>query len=278
MAASDSSAKLLVDARWLGEHRDDASVVLIDTRPAKDFWAGHLRGARHFDPFPFHHTDTSERGLVEFGAQLEWIFSALGITGRETVIFYENESGMRAARGLWLLEYAGHLAVRMLDGGLKAASAEKLSVDAAAVTPSKFAFKARADAVASYGYVLERLGRPGVQIFDVRSDAEYFSEKVRAKHGGAIPLAIHQEWTSALTPAGVVKPAAELRAQFEALGLDAAAEIIPYCQGGYRSAHAYLALKVAGYQNVRNYYGSWAEWGNHDDLPIEHPRRKTGNS
>src|SRR5258708_40272557 len=98
----------IVDARWLREHRDDADLILIDTRPAKDFQGGHLRGARHFDPFPFHHTDTSERGVAEFGAQLQWIFSALGITGRETVVFYENESGMRAARGQWAIEYSRH--------------------------------------------------------------------------------------------------------------------------------------------------------------------------
>ena len=99
---------LIVDAKWLRAHRGDADLILVDTRPAKDFHAGHLGGARHFDPFPFHHTDTSERGIAEFGAQLEWIFSALGITGGETVVFYENESGMRAARGQWALEYAGH--------------------------------------------------------------------------------------------------------------------------------------------------------------------------
>ena len=118
---------MIVDARWLREHRDDASLILIDTRPVKDFHAGHLSGARHFDPFPFHHTDTSERGIAEFDAQLQWIFSALGITGRETVVFYENESGMRAARGQWALEYAGHPKARMLDGGLKAAAGETLT-------------------------------------------------------------------------------------------------------------------------------------------------------
>ena len=76
------------------------------------------------------------------------------------------------------------------------------------------------------------------------------------------------------TAAALRKSSAELRKQFEALGLDPANEIIPYCQGGYRAAHAYLALKIAGYPRVRNYLGSWAEWGNRDDLPREHPRRK----
>src|SRR5271163_5140484 len=130
--------KLTVDAKWLREHRGDAGLILIDTRSANEFHAGHLQGARHFDPFPFHHTDTSDRGIAEFGAQLEWIFSALGITGRETVVFYENESGMRAARGQWALEYAGHPAARMLDGGLKAMAGEMLVTNVEKFAPSDF--------------------------------------------------------------------------------------------------------------------------------------------
>lgn len=271
---TEHRSKLVVDSQWLREHRRPTGLVLIDTRPAKDFWAGHLNGARHFDPFPFHHTDTSERGIAEFDAQLQWIFSALGITGRETVVFYENESGMRAARGAWALEYAGHPKAWMLDGGLKA-TGEKLAAKVDKFAPTDFKIKPRAENLASYTHVLERIGRHHVQIFDVRSDAEYYSERVRAKHGGAIPGAIHQDWSEAQAADGTVKSADELRAQYEAIGLDPAAEIVTYCQGGYRAAHAYIALKLAGYPNVRNYFGSWAEWGNRDDLPREHPRRKS---
>src|SRR5262249_52782253 len=274
MPSRAAPPKFLVDARWVRAHRNDANVVFIDTRPAEEYWAGHIRGARHFDPFPFHHSDTGERGQREFRAQLEWIFETLGIRGRETVVFYENDSGMRASRGVWLLEWMGHPRARMLDGGLKALAGEKLSTTAVAIKPAHFKAAPREEIGASWSRLVEKLGRPEVQIFDVRSDEEYFGERVRAKRGGSIPGAHHRDWTASNNAQGYLKPARELRAEFAALGLRPEAGIIPYCQGGYRAAHAYVALKQAGYPRVRNYWGSWAEWGNREDVPIEHPVRR----
>ncbi len=273
MRSKMTQPKFLVDAKWLSKHRRDKNLVLIDTRPASEYWAGHLRGARHFDPFPFHHSDTSERGVGEFRAQLEWLFSSLGITGRETVVCYENDSGMRAARAAWALEYMGHPRAHILDGGLKAAASEKLTNKPPTFAPTNFKGKPRDELLASYPFLVERIGRADVQIFDVRSDPEYYGERVRARRGGAIPGTYHQDWAKAVSPSGTFKPPSDLLERFRKLGLNPAAEVIPYCQGGYRSAHAYFALRLAGFPRVRNYLGSWAEWGNRDELPIEYPKR-----
>jgi thiosulfate/3-mercaptopyruvate sulfurtransferase len=121
--------------------------------------------------------------------------------------------------------------------------------------------------------VADRLDRPEVAIVDTRSDAEYFGEMVRAKRGGAIPGAVNIEWTRNLRPDGTFKSPEDLEAMYTEAGVVPDREVLTYCQGGYRAAHAYLALRILGFRNVRNYTGSWKEWGDREDLPIETPRR-----
>ena len=94
---------------------------------------------------------------------------------------------------------------------------------------------------------------------------------MRAARGGAIPGAVHLEWTHNLDQNGAFKPVSELREMYERAGVTPDKEVVTYCQGGYRAAHSYLALRLLGYPRVRNYIGSWKEWGDRVDLPIEHP-------
>jgi thiosulfate/3-mercaptopyruvate sulfurtransferase len=110
-------------------------------------------------------------------------------------------------------------------------------------------------------------------LLDTRSDGEYCGTTVRAARGGAIPGAVHIEWTRNLSPDGEFKPATELRKMYEQAGVTPDREVITYCQGGYRAAHSYLALRLLGYPKVRNYIGSWKEWGDRTNLPIEVPHR-----
>jgi thiosulfate/3-mercaptopyruvate sulfurtransferase len=264
--------EFLVDGEWLKGNAGQNS-VLIDTRTPDEFWAGHLKRARHLDPFPFHYYDTSAKALREFIQQSEWIFSTLGISGKETVVFYENDAGMRAARGAWILEYLGHPAVKILNGGLKGLGDVPLETAAASITPCRFRSTPRPEILSTYEEVANALGDHTVRIFDVRSEAEYFGENVRAKRGGAIPGAVNRDWVLSMDEAGKFKSPQELRTVFEGLGFSPEQKIIAYCQGGYRAAHAYYALRLAGFNRVSNYLGSWGEWGNREELPIEMPRR-----
>ena len=131
----------------------------------------------------------------------------------------------------------------------------------------------RRELLATVDDVLANIRRPGSVIVDTRSDAEYTGQLVRAARGGAIPGAVHLEWTNNLDDKGYFKTAEQLREMYNAQGIGPNKEVIPHCHGGYRSAHTYLALRLIGYPNVRNYLGSWGEWGNKADLPIDNGAR-----
>lgn len=251
-------------------------LVLIDTRPAEQFARGHIPGAIHFDLFGLSLTDTSPAPLKAFLSMMHHLFEMRGVSMVKEVVFYEEISGMRAARGLWFLEYFGHEKVQVLDGGIEAWRQAGYPLTVEAVAPSLAQLNAREsrEILATAEDVLDSLGKKNWTILDTRSDDEYMGRNIRAARGGAIPGAVHLEWTNNLDPKGKFKSPSELRSMYQKLGVTPDKEIITYCQGGYRAAHSYLALKSLGYPKVRNYLGSWREWGDRPDLPIEKPWEK----
>lgn len=249
--------------------------LLLDVRPAEEFAAGHLAGALHLDLWGVSLIDTSDAPLRAFMWMIGHLMSLRGVTPDRPVVVYEATSGLRAARAFWFLEYLGHPNVRVLDGGVPAwtRAGFSLTTDAVAPVPSTWHGAPDASRLATWSEVRDRLGKTDVAIVDTRSEAEYFGEAVRAKRGGAIPGAVHLEWTNNLAPDGTYKTVAELKAMYDTLGVTPDREVLTYCQGGYRAAHTYLALRLLGFPRVRNYTGSWKEWGDREDLPIEHPTR-----
>jgi thiosulfate/3-mercaptopyruvate sulfurtransferase len=262
---------LLISAEALKDKLGSDNLCLIDVRPAEDFAQGHIPGAVHFDLFGLSLVDTSEAPLKAFMHMIHHIFELRGVSESKEVVVYENNSGMRAARALWFLDYFGHPGARMLDGGMQAWKAAGFAPTNEVISPkgTNFKISERREVLATAKDVLQSLNRKDVSILDTRSRAEYLGKQVRAARGGAIPGAIHIEWTDNLDADGKFKTDAELKAMYSRAGITADKEVISYCQGGYRAAHSYLALRLIGFPKIRNYIGSWKEWGDRADLPIE---------
>ena len=253
----------------------DPKLALMDMRPPEAYANGHIPAARSFDIFGISLIDTRPGPLEAFLWLIEHLIQAKGVNHDSTVVAYDDIAGMRSARLFWFLEFFGHDDVHVLNGGFNAWHADGLPVtqEAAVPNPGNFKMKPQPDRLATAEDVLSRLHSALAVIVDARSDDEYTGRLVRAKRGGAIPGAVHLEWTNNLDQKGFFKSADELRKMYAERNITPDKEVIPHCQGAYRSAHTYLALRLIGYPNVKNYLGSWGEWGNRLDLPIEHPSK-----
>lgn len=249
--------------------------LLLDLRPPDAYAAGHIPGAIHVDLWGVSLIDTDPAPLDAFMWMIEHVLAIHGVEAATPVVVYDDQSGVRAARAFWFLEYFGHSSVRLLDGGFNAWTAAGLPItrDAQAAPKSEWTGTREEQTLATWKDVKGAIGRGDKVILDTRGDAEYEGTLVRAKRGGAVPGAVHIEWTRNLSPSGEFKPADDLKKMYEDAGVTPDREVITYCQGGYRAAHSYLALRLLGYPRVRMYIGSWKEWGDRRDLPIELPKR-----
>lgn len=270
--------QLLVTPRELAGMLEGAGSkrpLVLDLRPPEAYTAGHVPTALHLDLWGVSLIDTDPAPLKAFMWMIEHVLATHGVDQSTPVVVYDGQSGIRAARAFWFLEYFGHPSVRMLDGGFTAWSSAGLDVtrDAAPPPKSEWTGTREEQTVATWKDVRNALGKSKAVILDTRSDGEYCGTTVRAKRGGAVPGAVHIEWTSNLTAAGDFKPAAELKKMYEDAGVTPDREVITYCQGGYRAAHSYVALRLLGYPRVRMYIGSWKEWADREELPVEVPKR-----
>jgi thiosulfate/3-mercaptopyruvate sulfurtransferase len=244
---------------------NDPNLILIDTRSYKEYSEGHIPGAVNLDLFAFHWIDSSKPGIEAFNAQSKQILSFVGVSNDKKVVFYDDVSGMLAARGVWLLMYFSHPNSMMLDGGIKKWKNENLSLETKPnqYKPSNFSGKINAELIAGFEFINENLNN--LKIIDARSKEEYDGSLVRAARGGHIPNSMNIDWNENLRDDGTMKNEEELSILYN---IPKDTEIVTYCQGAYRAANTFLALKKIGFKNVKVYLGSWGEWGNKLDLPV----------
>lgn len=222
------------DLLWSPEqlHRrlGDPNLAIIDVRAAATFAQGWIPGAVHFDLYGISLNDTSPQPLAAFMWMIQHLFEQRGVNLEKTVVFYEGVSGMRAARGFWLLEYLGHTDVHVLDGGMQAwqAAGYAITTEPARVREVAFAPHVQAPRLVSADDLHGLLGSADVAILDTRTDDEYLAKNVRAARGGTIPGAIHIEWTHNLQDNGTFKPADALRAMYADAGITAEKTVVPF--------------------------------------------------
>mgnify|MGYP000485233337 FL=1 len=269
---------VLVSTEWLENNLETPGLVIVESdEDVLLYQTGHIPGAVKID----WHTDLNDpvtRDYVSDDAFAE-LLGSKGISRDTTVIIYGDKSNWWASYALWVFKLFGHEDARLLDGGRDAWIAEgrELTREATAVNPAEYPVVVRDDSKirAFRDDVLKHFGNP---LIDVRSAVEYSGERTHmpdypdegALRGGHIPSAKSVPWARAAGENGVFKSRAELEAiYFEEVGLKAGDDVIAYCRIGERSSHTWFVLNyLLGLPGVRNYDGSWTEWGSLVGVPI----------
>ena len=272
---------VLVTTAWVQEHLDDPAVVVaeVNTSLADGYDRGHVPGAVGWSLHD--ELEDQTRRDVPAMSQLETLMGRSGIDNGTTVVLYGDGNNRSATWAFWVLKYYRHDDVRLMDGGRAKWTAEGRPLSMDAPTPAVRSYRAgRPDTTlrATKEYIVRNLGRRGsFRTLDTRTREEYLGEQSAAPgtdsgiyRSGRIPGAVHVQWDDAATEDGGFKPAGELARMYAGSGLNADQEVVPYCRLGVRASYSWFVLRyLLGYERVRNYDGSWTEWGNAAGVPIE---------
>jgi thiosulfate/3-mercaptopyruvate sulfurtransferase len=281
LATRSTTPAALVTTGWAREHLDDDRVRFLEVDVDTDAYdAGHLPGATGIN-WRSQLTDAVRRDLVS-REELQALLRAAGVNDDTTIVLYGDNNNWFAAWAYWQLRYQGLDNVRLLDGGRVKVEADGLPLTTDA--PSHAAgtitvpSQTREELRAYRQQVIDGVGATGRSLVDVRSPEEYRGElsapahlpQEAAQRRGHIPGAANVPWSQAVAPDGTFKPIEELRELYGARGIDGSDEIVAYCRIGERSSHTWFVLhELLGYGNVRNYDGSWTEYGSLVGVPIE---------
>jgi thiosulfate/3-mercaptopyruvate sulfurtransferase len=263
---SAADLKTLID-------QDHPRLRIVDMGSGDEYAAGHIPGAIHIDWSELNVTDTGAPSIAAWQKQVADLLGKRGIGADNRVIVYDHGT-LYGARLWWVLDQLGHTKKQILDGGFPAwqAAGGAATKDAGTYPPVTYTAHPQPAVLAAESDVRAALGQAGIRLVDARSPGEYSGQdRTGATHDGHIPGAVNVPFTTtaaAGTP-HLFKSPDELRALFAAQGVTPDQQVIAYCSTGVRSAVDYVALRLAGFTNVRLYTGSWAEWGNDPSAPAE---------
>ncbi|BBO55748.1 MULTISPECIES: sulfurtransferase [Cobetia] len=269
---------LIVEPQQLAEMLDHPDIVIVDVPLKAESHARHVPGARLLDFKQLVGSNDDDIPGVPSPEALSGVMSALGITRDSHVVAYDDEGGGWAGRLLWTLALLGHTRYSYLNGGLHAWQGDglPLSDTASDWSPSEYhAAYMDTSVMATREDILDRLAtedpQESVVVWDARSAEEYRGEKGQNARLGHIPGAVHFEWTEAMDRERNlrIRDYAELVTELGARGLNPEQHIVTHCQSHHRSGLTWLVGQALGFSDVRAYPGSWKEWGNRDDTPIE---------
>jgi thiosulfate/3-mercaptopyruvate sulfurtransferase len=279
--AEYAKTDVLVTTDWLEEHIDDPSVRIIDVdEDTTAYEKGHVQGSIGWNWSTDLHTAVGRDYVSQ--TELSELLSKAGVGADTTVVLYGGNNNWFAAYAYWILKLRGFDNVRLLDGGRKKWELESrpLTQDVSSSKPSGFTISGseRPEIRAFRDEVISKVGDGSTGLVDVRSPEEYRGEKLAPDHlpqeqsqvPGHIPGAANIPWVKAANDDGTFKSADELKALYEAEGITPERDVIAYCRIGERSSHTWFALQeLLGYANVKNYDGSWTEYGSLVGAPVE---------
>jgi len=269
---------LLIDTETLQNQLGQPGVVIIDVRGKSAYeFGGHIPGAVHTTWHDYSDPNAVAKGLIDPDMKrMEAKMRALGISNESQIVIYSNpfDNWGDEGRMFWMLEYLGHTNLRILDGGWVKWVEERRPFEHGRVTPKPGSFTVR---LANRRTIAKdelkgivKQPHPDTIIVDARSLEEYLGKDMTGiPRAGHVPSAIHLAWNGFLNKNATVKDLAVIQSTLDDKGLQASQQVICYCTGGVRSAWLYFILRLAGFQNVRNYPGSWWEWSRDFACPVE---------
>jgi thiosulfate/3-mercaptopyruvate sulfurtransferase len=280
MAENGYAKQVLVTTEWLAQHLGDEKIVVAEVDEDPDLYdEGHIAGAIKLH-WKDDLQDPVERDVIE-KKTFEELMSRLGISNDTTIVVYGDKNNWFAAYAYWYLKLYGHEDVRILDGGRQKWIDEGRDVTGDPVQPqhAQYVARERDESIRSRRDAVQKaIGAQDKALVDVRSPQEFSGELIAApgyeqegaQRAGHIPTAKSIPWAQAVRDDGTFKPADELRELYAAKGVSPDKEVTAYCRIGERSAHTWFVLReLLGFTHVKNYDGSWTEWGNLVDVPIE---------